>query len=146
MTTNAMPPLKYQNDIKKIVGCPSATCVPADVVCYRLVFSDISHRKNFLPVAILEPNRQISSSSIQQCCSAYALSVFKTLPQLKGHVAKVLKSAPQFLRKVGDHYVELQVTVNDGACGEYRSSGHFSFFEATGFSPAKAVRSHQKLF
>jgi hypothetical protein len=64
---------------------------------------------------------------------------------LKARVKKIIKTSPQFLKKVGSYYAQLDIKKSDGGCGAPNSEGHFGFFESVGFDAQKAVTKHEAL-
>lgn len=116
-----------------------------NAVGYRFVFKTLSDSRNFRPHALRWPDRQFHGKPYKECCEAYALSLWKSLPHLQAQVKKTREAAPLFLKKVGDHYAKLVLKPADGISTPAKASGHFSFFEASGFNATNAVTEHEKL-
>ncbi|WP_459568538.1 hypothetical protein [Cupriavidus sp. 8B] len=141
-----MQPLRYAKEIQEIAICPPMAVQPLSTVGYRFVFQDLSNKRNFLPVALLQPDRILNDKQpITQCCSGYALSMFTSEENLAGKVRAAKKSAPMLLKRLGDHFVELAITAADGLCGEPSNTGHFDFFERVTFNATAAVRNHRRI-
>ena len=139
-------PLKYAREIKEIAQCP---CYPnyTDIgIGYRFALADVTDTKNFLPLALLDPDRTMPGRKpITTCCEGWSLSMFTTLDALQARAAKAAKRNPKFLKRVGDHYTQVKLTDLCGVQTEPNNSGHFEFFERATFDGHKAVISHGKM-
>ena len=138
------PQLKYSANIQKIDGCPPVECVSVDCQPYRFAFAKIDNRA-FTPVALINPQRTLRGRPVAQCCTCYSLSVFQTFEQLKARALEGLKNSPQFLKKIGDHFIRMDIRSVDGACTTPTGTGHFDFFEFATFDGPDSVREHGKL-
>jgi hypothetical protein len=147
--TTASPPIvqpfKYASHLKEIQGCPPRDLAALQAVGYRFTFSNIGDPRNFEPVALLTPARQVGNVPASKCCSAYALSLFSSEQALIDRAAKIMKTSPKFLDAVGDHYAELKLSTGDGESTPTNAAGHFSFFQRAHFAPVSAVQTHKKL-
>ncbi|WP_186014498.1 hypothetical protein [Burkholderia gladioli] len=147
-TTNklgAQYALRYAAEIKRLDGCPPKDVTTIDIVGFRFAFEDIDDPSNYLPVAVVKPERVIAGQPIVQCCTGYSLSVFNSLESLARKAKQVMKTSPLFLRRVGDHFVALKITHNAGVCTEPNASGHFDLFESEDFSYRTSVLNHGRL-
>ena len=134
---------RYASQLSKVPSCPPPAST--QVVGFRIVFEKIDHPKNFKPLAILEPKRKVNGRPITDCCSGYGLSMYCSIQQLRAHVRAVLRTSPLFLKKVGDHYAEIQLSAADGRCSIPSGKGHFDFFEYSGFVATAAVAQHDPI-
>lgn len=141
-----LAPLKYAREIKDIAQCP---CQPnhTDIgIAYRFAHAEVGDSKNFLPLALLDPDRTMPGRKpISTCCEGWSLSMFTTLDALQARAAKAASRNPKFLKRVGEHYTQVKLTVLCGVQTEPTDSGHFEFFERTIFDGFKSVISHGKM-
>lgn len=137
--------LRYAEEIRSMGNCPPNSSLAREAIGFRFAFEDIHHRNNFLPVALIEPERVVGSQPVTKCCAGYSLSMFDSVDNLVGRARKIIKHAPLFLKKVGDHFVEVKIAPSDGICTAVNSIGHFDFFEADSFSARAAVVTHGRL-
>ncbi|WP_141684909.1 hypothetical protein [Burkholderia stabilis] len=145
MQANVQFVLRYATEIKQLAACPPKGVSALDIVGFRFAFEDIEHPDNYLPVAVVKPERAIAGQPVTQCCTGYSLSVFDSLESLARKAQKALKTSPLFLRRVGDHFIRLKITPDAGVCTVPSDSGHFDLFEADSFSCRGAVLSHERL-
>lgn len=147
-TTEPAPlaPYKYATEIRDIAQCPVQPNDASIGMAYRFALSDLSDEKNYLPTALLQPDRSMPGRKpIAECCVGWSLSMFTTLDALQERARKTLKNSPKFLKRVGDHYTQVRLT---SACGVHtgpNNDGHFEFFERSTFDGKKAVVSHGKM-
>ncbi|MBO2977506.1 hypothetical protein [Burkholderia pseudomallei] len=137
--------LRYAAEIKRLTCCPPTDAQALNIVGFRFAFEDLEHRDNYLPLAKITPERAIAGQPVTECCTGYSLSVFNSLDALASRARKVLKTSPQFLRRVGDHFVQLKITAEAGICTAPNNSGHFDLFELDTFSCRGAVLVHERL-
>lgn len=141
-----LAPFKYALEIKEIAQCP---CHPnyTDIgVAYRFAHADVADARNFLPMALIDPDRTLPGRKpIATCCEGWSLSMFTTLDALQARAAKAANRNPKFLERVGDHYTQVKLTDLCGVQTEPTNSGHFEFFERTNFDGHKVVISHGKM-
>lgn len=76
---------------------------------------------------------------ISQCCTGFALSMYTSPDTLMNKVRLAKKSAPQLLKRIGDHIAEVALGPTDGVCGQASSQGHFDFFERVTFNGVGAT-------
>jgi hypothetical protein len=136
---------KYSKELEATTDFSPATLVQKDQPGFRLVKSNLDDESNFLPQAILVPNRHVHGRSIAASATGFALSMFESLDLLKTRTRSILKNSPQFLKRVGNHYAQLDLTSEDGASTATNGTGHFDFFEDVTFVPKSAVVSHSEL-
>ncbi|MGC4062943.1 MAG: hypothetical protein QM749_19725 [Aquabacterium sp.] len=147
--TEAAAPVKapvefrYHADLRLLPSCPPSVAADSVSVAYRFAFADLSDARNKLPVSKISPSRFVNETP-KKCCSGLALSMFQTLPQLTERAAKGIKHAPNFLKRVGDHYVQLDIH-EYGRQGGCNGEGHFDFFEYTSFVYEQQVLAHARL-
>jgi len=138
--------LKYATQISGIKGCPPpALSPPKTGTAFRFAWSDKNALKNFVPPALIDPSRLIGGTPINMCCRYFALSFFTTLDNLRLRATNGLKTNPNLLKLLGDHFLEAQL---DGACGlatQPSDSGHFGLFEFDSFKLKSAVLKHEPL-
>jgi hypothetical protein len=113
-------------------GCPKNAHSTFGATCFRAVHKDPT-KESYIPYALLE------GGNAKECCH-WGLSMYDSLPKMKDRFRKVMKVAPNFLRKVGDQYAELAITAAHGRRTN-ASSGHFTFFEFDTFMPSACVHS-----
>ncbi len=139
---------KYSIEVQNIPNCPASgmqNIQAAPIVAYRFCSSDLNELNNRLPAARLTPSRELKGTPITTICSAFALSMYDSLGNLTNKARSALKSNPQYLKRIGDHYIEVRITQADGKCTIPNTSGHFDFFEYQGFNIITAIISHQVL-
>lgn len=135
--------LKYTARLKETTDFSSISCTPANGKGYRFVTSNLGDTNNFLPVALIQPGRVLNGGiPIESLSSGYALSMFDTLAGLMKKTRIALKASPLFLKRVGDHYAELQLSNADGICTAPAATGHYDFHEAIDFTPITVVTTH----
>jgi len=139
------PQLKYAVQLKKITDCPGSAAVSKKCSGFRYCFPKLNDPKNFLPRAHLNPSGRYRGRLVKECCEGYALSMYTSHGALVAKARLALKHSPKFLKYLGDHFVELAISASDGICTPPANGGHFSFFEAVGFDPLKAVKAHAVL-
>lgn len=134
---------KYARQLRAIGDCPPSGCQSCDGIGFRFASSNAADARNFKPVAVLTPNRKFRSGLLaKRCCTAYALSMYQTFDHLKAAAKKGLKNSPQFLKRIGGHYIELHIKPHDGRTTNPGASGHFDFFESASFVATGALKSH----
>ncbi len=138
--------LKYAAEIKDIAKCPLRPNFAQIQSAYRFALADVESIKNYLPIALLQPERTLPGSKpVKDCCAGWSLSMFTSLEALQSKARKTIKTSPKFLKRVGDHYAQVKLT---DACGVHtgpNSEGHFDFFERSTFDGRQAVLSHGPL-
>jgi hypothetical protein len=138
--------LKYATEIRNIAKCPMHLNFSQIEVAYRFALADVESVKNFLPVARLQPERTLPGNKpIKDCCAGWSLSMYTTLEALQSKARKTIKTAPKFLKRVGDHYSQVKLTESCGLHTGPNSEGHFEFFERTTFDGRQALVSHGPL-
>ena len=142
MNSGGIVALRYAKEIHAIAGCPPSEALPRATIGFRFVTKDLADVQNFKPVALLQPSRAVGPLSITHCCCGYALSMFQSMKHLRPKAQAMQKSAPLFLKRVGDHYAKIDIQPMDGTCTLPNSSGHFAFFESKGFVGVLAVKEH----
>lgn len=137
---------KYATEIREIAKCPIQPHNAAIGMAYRFAQADLSDEKNYLPAALLQPDRSMPGRKpITECCVGWSLSMFTTLDALQERARKTIKNSPKFLKRVGDHYTQLTLTSTCGVHTGPNNEGHFEFFERITFDGKKAVVSHGKM-
>jgi hypothetical protein len=136
--------LKYAHEIKQVCDCPPASSQSVDCYAYRFAFDKLD--KSFTPVALFNPQMTVSGRPVAHCCEGYSLSMFDTLEQLRKRARAGLDRAPNFLKRIGDHFVRIKLTALDGIRTPSSSNGHFEFFEAATFDGPSRSLAHARLF
>lgn len=137
-------PFKYMQQISVIKNCPPQALNATIDTGYRFAFDDIADRRNFLPVALIDPSRMLPGKPVTACCEAFSLSMFTTLTLLEERVRSAKKNAPNLMKRLGTHYTALLLTP---ACGNHTApskDGHFEFFERQNFNGPAAVLAHAR--
>lgn len=67
-----------------------------------------------------------------------ALSMYSTLPALERRARAGVSTAPNFLKRVGDRYVQVAL-IGTGRQTEVSRSGHFDFHEYTNFNYSASI-------
>lgn len=140
-----MPTYKHAVQLSAIPNCPGKELQPCPGSGFRFAFKDASDERNLLPVAILDPDRRFEGKAAKEHCPAYGLSMFQTLTQLKSRAQLALKTSPNFLKRVGDHYLEFKLLADDGRVTKPTSSGHFEFYEYAGITLSARIVKHDGL-
>ena len=143
-TSSVAPPagglqLRYHNEIQLIATCPPPSAKSPLGYGYRFAFEDLSDSRNHLPVAKISPSRFINEPP-KVCCSALALSMYSTLPNLQKRAEAGVKNSPNFLKRVGNRFVQLNLS-GAGRQTDVSNSGHFDFHEYTHFNFSACVMS-----
>jgi hypothetical protein len=136
---------RYKKSIQKIAGCPCDQNVPFQDSSFRAVQADIRHQNNFLPLAILFPNRY-KTANTSDVCSSWALSMYENPKSLKAMILHVEKSVRNFRKLIGDHHAELKLTSNHGTRTQADKNDHFDFFEYDDCDFQKIVISINSIF
>ena len=133
-------PLKYAKEIQGIASCPGSLPAPRDMVGFRFVFANIDNPKNFQPVALLQPQRVLKNGTpVTDCCSAYALSMFSSLEAMRQKVGIASESSRLLMKRIGDHFAQVEIRAPNGLCGVPDRRGHFDFFERSTFDGIAAT-------
>jgi hypothetical protein len=141
-----LTPYKYAEDLSRIADCPEKPNFKQIAVAFRFAHADLNSSANFLPTALLQPDRTVHGHKpIRDCCVGWSLSMFTSLEALEDRARKTIKTAPNFLKRVGDHYSQLKLSAVCGVHTAPSSNGHFEFFERTSFDGKSAVISRGKL-
>lgn len=146
-TTPLVPSaFKYATEMKDIEGCPLKETKTDIEVAYRFAFLAVKDTQNFLPIALLNPQRSMPGGKhIAKCCEAWSLSMFTTLEALQNKLKKVSETSPFFTKRVGEYFTQIKLTPSCGVHTVPNSSGHFEFFEKASFDGRMAVISHGKI-
>lgn len=130
---------KYHVEIRQILVCPPNHAKCRDAAGFRFVRADLTHPANALPPAKINPARTVNTRPITSCCTAFALSLFDSVSNLRSHARKLQKSSPQVLKAIGDHYAKVVITPQCGETTVPDARGHFDFFEYADFDLIKSV-------
>lgn len=140
--TKANSKLRFHSELAALNGCLTRLGDQFQNEAYRIVFDRFGER-DFLPQAVLNPRRLGAPS--KGLCSLWGLSMFENKEQLLAHIKRVIKTAPNFTKLVGDHYVRLSLSKADGLRTAARRDGHFDFYPYQDFEPKEAVTEHGPL-
>ena len=133
---------KYHSTISAISNCPPSASGSPLSVSYRFCHADLKHPSNTLPIAEIHKN---SLPPRRPNCSSYALSMFVSLETLKARAKAGISNSPQFLKKIGDHYVKIELSSTAGRQTVPNSDGHFDLHEYASFNLHAAVQEHRQL-
>jgi hypothetical protein len=136
-------PFRYEERMNKHSPCPPQARAPWSGKAYRLIPSAIDP-KHFVPQAVAN-EAVLKDKKQKSCCSLHSLSMYESADRLKEKILGVLETQPNYLRHLGDHVVELQISQGDGERTAANSYGHFDFFERTSFDAMAVIQSHWKL-
>lgn len=136
--------LKYHRDISSLAGCPPAPARELRELGYRFATAKLTDACNLLPPYKTSPNRWVGERRTI-CCSAFALSMYVTREALLHRARVGLSNSPLFLKRLGDHYVELSLRPESGRQTPPSGAGHFDLHEYRTFDFMAAVRKHEKL-
>lgn len=129
--------LKYNNYHAVCISCRVPTLSVAQAgLAYRLVPDAFPTDDDFLPPAIMKPERSFRSA--EQRCSAYALSFFTSINSARAMQIKLAKQNKVFKRM--QCVAEVAVEPTDGKHSQANSKGHFDLHEYENASLASAVR------
>jgi hypothetical protein len=124
-----MPELKYETEIRNDACNLEKYSERNGRIAYRWVFSDISDKRNFLPVYILTPWRKNKGYR----CDGWALSLYETKKQAKDKLRFLAENDPNIHLKLGTHTAEGILNIDDGISDNASASviniGHFNHFE-----------------
>ena len=143
--TTSWTKLKYYGFLKDIADFPPKYLMAKEVIGYRIVKSDISDRINFTPTAFIKRPHNKGGVEASLKSTDYALSMFESLEQLEAKARAIVKTVPMFLKRRGDHFAELQLKAQDGACTKANRTGHFDFYEDSSFNGTDAVSRHERM-
>jgi hypothetical protein len=120
--------LKYQAQIDDVEDCPES-CDPSARNCdaYRIVHSELSHKNNSLPTAVIDPS--LYPPDHEMHCYSWALSVFASKEQAEAKFNKCIRARQILRERIGNHLAVAKLTADDGLVTKPANSGHFSFFE-----------------
>lgn len=135
---------KYHTEFSGIDNCPPPAAENPATMAYRFAQSTLSDPNNSLPPIKIKPDR-FAYGRPQQCCSGFGLSMFTSLPALRSRADKALKNSPNFLKKLGNHYVKISLTKSSGRQTKADSNGHFDLYEYSTFDFSKSVLEHTPL-
>lgn len=139
-------PFKYRAQIREIVRCPDEPHFTSVGVGYRFAHADVGHDGNYLPIALIQPDRKLHGQKpVGECCTGWSLSMYTTLDALQNRVRKAGAYAPKFLKRVGDHFIQIKLTPACGVHTDINDEGHFDFFERETFNGKNAVVAHGKM-
>jgi len=126
--------LKYQTECDAVGNCPVKDQFKAriNVPVYRFVHDDtIKDRRNFLPVAKLDPHRTASMPTSVRCISL-ALSMFDSEFSAKAHFNGLKQRNKNIGKRIGEKLAYAKLDSMDGISDPPSSKGHISFFEYAG--------------
>jgi hypothetical protein len=135
---------KYHVEFAPLAGCPPAPSRHTQRVGYRFATSSLGEVCNRLPPYKINPTRWIGSRR-GLCCSVFALSMYGTRDALIQRARVALLASPQFLKRIGDHYVELTLAPESGRQTTMTPAGHFDLYEYRGFDFMASVQVHEKM-
>ncbi len=134
---------KYLADFGHIDDCPPPPAADFLTVAYRFATEKLQDEANLLPLAKKDPRRSISKR--EACCSAFALSMYSTLETLRNRARYGVLNSPMFLKRLGDHYIQIELTSESGRQTAPNTSGHFDLYEYKGFDLLASVKIHKKM-
>lgn len=135
------PVLKYKSEIDKhgitTIGCPDKAVAPQNIIAFRLVWSPIDHKDNFLPNIIIEVIRKIPFVYAKdkgkreiQICSRCSISLYNSLENVQ---CMWDNASAKFKENFGyTHIAEGEINEGDGLVGSISKVGHFGFYEYDG--------------
>ena len=126
-------PLKYDVELRALPDCPPSCATPRTTDAYRFAHAELAHPNNSLPVAKINPKRNVHGRPVTTCCTAFALSVFDSLPNLRAKALQLKKNNPNILKMLGDKFIKLNVSPSSGLSSLPAASGHFELFESDTF-------------
>lgn len=135
---------KYHVEMAPLEGCPPPASIAPLGVGYRFATAVLTDSRNNLPPYKINPHRWVGERR-SLCCSVFALSMFATRDALCQRARAGLLASPQFLKRLGDHYVQVSLAPGSGRQTQASNGGHFDLHEYKGFNLANAVLAHEKL-
>jgi hypothetical protein len=135
---------RYHTHVVGLVGCPPPPPSAPLGYGYRFAKADLNDESNRLPVSLINPSRWVNRKPAI-CCSSFALSMYSTLDALVQRARVGVENSPMFLKRIGDHYVQLKLTPECGRQTIASDDGHFDLHEYTSFDFQSSVATHQKL-
>ncbi len=132
---------KYSAELARIKNCPPKNLQTSIVEAYRFAMADFHHRNNALPVAKISPTRVLphNGGPIVDCCAAFSLSMYVSLGDIRRKIEMAGDSAPQLMKRLGNHYVKVALKDSDGQHTRPNVYGHFEFFERDSFNLLASV-------
>lgn len=120
--------LKYADKIKCVQSCPPAGVAPRVCQAFRFVHPDINHQNNYRPPEIIKHR---DYDSVEEECSALALSFFATAEQARAEFNELKKGNKHIGKRIGDHLATVTIGDNDGMATSPGADGHFDLFESS---------------
>lgn len=127
-----LPTFKYKANHDKIsCDCPKLDELhPVDMIAYRFVHKDTTHKNCYLPNRIITPKRKCKSCSEE--CNCYALSFFTDISKAEQSLRYHATNTPSMILVVGDHIAACKLEKSDGLAEKKPHHGHFNFHEYEG--------------
>ena len=135
---------KYHVELAPLAGCPPPAAKQPLGVGYRFATAVLTDSKNALPPYKISPARWVGDRR-RLCCSVFALSMFSTRDALLKRVRAGLLASPCFLKRIGDHYVQVALKPDCGRQTDASLTGHLDLHEYRGFNLSSAVVAHEKM-
>ena len=126
------PSFKYKVNHDKIsCDCPKLEELHSvDMIAYRFVHKDTTHKNCYLPNRIINPNRKCKDC-IEEC-NCYALSFFNDITEAEKALRYHATNIPTIILVVGDHIASCKLKKSDGLAEKKNFRGHFNFHEFEG--------------
>lgn len=129
--------LKYNKYHAVCISCQVPTLSDTkEGLAYRLVPDAFPTDNDFLPPAVMKPERTFRSA--EKRCSAYALSFFTSINSARAMQKKLARQIKAFRRM--QCVAEVAVEPTDGKLSSADSNGHFDLHEYENASLGSAVR------
>lgn len=116
----------HENDLFQLTNCPPTDYQPLETECYRWVFSEITHEKNFQSQAHKNPKALNDKTDFDKC-EYFALSFHTSYELSKKHYNLLKKRYKNFAKNSGTHLAKGQLDNNDGIGGDLDDLTHFNF-------------------
>lgn len=121
---------KYSEYIDTIEECPPSHYQEKACIVYRWVHQGMDHPNDFLPAAIIKPQRVNDRLDHEKKCKAYGLSMYNTLENARKQYLILIAKFPRFAAQVGEYVAEGHLSQSDGQFSSAdKRSGHLTFHE-----------------
>lgn len=137
------PKYKYANETKLMCNCPPESYQPIQTAGFRLCFSDLNYKQNYLPRATKANSGNASKNAIT--CEYFGLSFYTSEAKLKKAFKAGTNYAERTYKRLGDHFIKVKLDENSGTQTKPSSRGHFDLHEFSTFDCKLAIETHKRI-
>jgi hypothetical protein len=118
---------KYSAELAQYPNCPPKNAQQLCRPAFRFVHADLEDKRNFLPVAKLNPARVIPEHLL---CESLALSMFASKESAERRYQSLRRQVKNIYKTIGTHLATCNLSEEDGISTIASETGHFSLFES----------------